>query len=104
MGYGLFPSNPYPACAHTVWRVSQGGCDATCWGQVGVWVVPLSWTSEEHNATAEQLGLINNFGDQENYNNYTRPIHCGSSYTVYGGPQWISRRAIHIPMLTPMME
>jgi hypothetical protein len=34
---------------------------------VGVWVVPLSWTSEEHNATAEQLGLINNFGDQEIY-------------------------------------
>ena len=67
MAYGLFPSNPYPACAHTVWRVSQGGCDATCWGQVGVWVVPLSWTSEEHNATAEQLGLINNFGDREIY-------------------------------------
>ena len=54
-------------CVRTVGLVLQGGCDATCWVQVRGWVVPLSWTSEEHNATAEQLGLINNFGDTKNY-------------------------------------
>ena len=61
--------------------------------------MPLSWTSEEHNATAEQLGLINNFGDQENYNNYTRPIHCGSSYTVYGGARWTA--LVGLRMISP---